>query len=75
VPALRISKTEGGRAVKCDLCAKEFNNSEELKQHKEQVHPMDGREVPDMEKENPEIKREMPDSEEVEMPTPAERTR
>lgn len=62
--------------MKCDLCGKEFNNSEELKQHKEQVHPMDEQETPDIDRENPEIKREMPDSGEVEMPTPpAERTR
>ena len=51
--------------MKCDLCAKEFNNAEELKDHMEQVHPMDKREVPDVDKENPEIKREMPDGEPV----------
>jgi hypothetical protein len=61
--------------VKCDLCGREFNNSEELTQHKEQVHPMDEREVPGMDKENPEIERETPDSEGVEMPPPAQRTR
>jgi hypothetical protein len=61
--------------VKCDLCGKEFNNSEELKQHKEQVHPMDEHEVPDLDKENPEIEREMPDKPEVEMSAPAQRTR
>jgi hypothetical protein len=63
--------------VKCDLCGREFNNSEELKQHHEQMHPMnemDEREVKDMDEKNPEIEREMPDSE-VEMPTPVERTR
>ena len=60
--------------MKCDLCDKEFNNSEELKRHKEQEHPIDQRKEPDMDRENPEIKREMPESE-VEMPTPAERTR
>ena len=59
--------------MKCDLCAKEFNNPEELKEHKEEVHPMDQHEVPDMDKENPEIKREMPDSEPVEMPVPTTR--
>jgi hypothetical protein len=58
--------------VKCDLCDKEFNNSEELMQHKEQVHPTDERETD--EAENPEVKREVPDSD-VEMPTPAEPTR
>jgi hypothetical protein len=26
--------------VKCDLCDQEFANSEEVKRHKEQVHPM-----------------------------------
>jgi hypothetical protein len=59
--------------VKCDLCDREFNNSEELMQHKEQVHPMDERETG--KSENPEIKRDVTDSDEVEMPTPAERTR
>jgi len=57
--------------VKCDLCDKEFNNSEELKRHKEQVHE---RETPDMDVENPEVKREQSVSE-VEMPQPVERTR
>jgi hypothetical protein len=61
-------------AVKCDLCDKEFNNSEELKRHKEQVHPMDQGEVPEIKDENPEVKREKEDSE-VEMPLSAERTR
>ncbi len=57
--------------MKCDLCDKEFNNSEELMQHKEQVHPMDDREMPDLAPE----KREMPDSEPAELPEPAERRR
>jgi hypothetical protein len=26
--------------VKCDLCDQDFANSEEVKRHKEQVHPM-----------------------------------
>jgi len=60
--------------VKCDLCDKEFNNSEELKRHKEQVHPMDESETPDMDVENPEVKREQSGSE-VDMPQPVERTR
>ena len=31
--------------MKCDLCNQEFANSEEVKRHKEQVHPMgDGKE-------------------------------
>jgi hypothetical protein len=48
--------------VKCDICDQEFANSEEVKHHKEQVHPMgeeDG-EKPDL--------METPD----EMPEPAE---
>jgi hypothetical protein len=61
--------------MKCDLCQKEFNNSDELKQHKEQVHPMDEGGTPDRDHENPEVKRETPEGEEVELPTPAERTR
>jgi hypothetical protein len=55
------------------LCHKEFNNSEELKLHKEQVHPMDEGGVPDVKDENPEVKREKADPE-VEMPIPVERT-
>ena len=54
--------------MKCDLCGKEFNNTDELKHHNEEVHPMDEGKVPEMDKENPEIKREMPDSEPVEIP-------
>jgi hypothetical protein len=26
--------------VKCDICDQEFTNSEEVKRHKEQAHPM-----------------------------------
>jgi hypothetical protein len=45
--------------VKCDLCDQEFANSEEVKRHKEQAHPMgdEGGEKPD----------------ESDMPEPAER--
>ena len=60
--------------MKCELCQKEFNNTDELKRHMEQVHPMDEADVPDMKDENPEVKREKEDPE-VEMPLPAERTR
>jgi hypothetical protein len=32
-------------AVKCDICNREFANSEEVKAHKEEAHPMgDGEE-------------------------------
>lgn len=35
--------------VKCDLCGHEFANSEEVKRHKEQEHPMgDEGEQPDL---------------------------
>jgi hypothetical protein len=54
--------------VKCDLSGKEFNNSDELKEHVEEVHPMDEGKVPDMDEENPEIKRELPESEPAEVP-------
>ena len=60
--------------MKCDLCGREFNNAEELKQHREEMHPMDEHEVKDMDEKNPEIEREVSDSE-VEMPAPVERTR
>ena len=59
--------------MKCDVCGKEFNNAEELKLHKEEFHPMDEGEVPAIEDENPEVKREK-ESSEVEMPMPIERT-
>ena len=62
--------------MKCDVCDKEFNNSEELKRHQEEVHPMDQGETPEMNSENPEIEREMTESDPAEMPVPAEiRTR
>jgi hypothetical protein len=50
------------------MCGKEFNNSDELKQHKEEVHPMDEGKLPDVDEENPEIKREMPDAEPEDVP-------
>jgi hypothetical protein len=53
--------------VKCDLCDREFNNSEELMRHKEQMHPMNDAEMPEMSGE----KQEMPESERE----PAERRR
>jgi hypothetical protein len=56
-------KTNRRHAVKCDLCDKEFSNSEELMRHKEQVHPVDDREMPDLAPEQREI------------PEPAERPR
>jgi len=58
-----------GNAVKCDICDQEFANSEEVKNHKEQVHPMGegDLEKPDL-VENPGMK-----PEESEMPEPAER--
>jgi len=35
--------------VRCDLCDQEFANSEEVKRHKEQVHPMGAEgETPDL---------------------------
>ncbi|MDQ6879619.1 MAG: hypothetical protein M3082_18355 [Candidatus Dormibacteraeota bacterium] len=52
----------------------EFNNSEELKRHQEEAHPKDEGQT-DTDRENPEIQRETPDSDPVEMPPPAERTR
>jgi hypothetical protein len=55
-----------GQTVKCDICDQEFANSEEVKRHKEEVHPMgegDG-EKPDL----------MENSTESEMPEPAERS-
>jgi hypothetical protein len=41
------------KAVKCDICEREFANSEELKDHMEREHPLDERgdeelEAPDM---------------------------
>ena len=58
----RFKPRKGGNVVKCDICDQDFANSEEVKRHKEQEHPMgeeDG-EKPDL--------METPD----EMPEPAE---
>jgi len=55
--------------VKCDICDQEFANSEEVKRHKEQVHPMGDEqgEAPDM------MERPAMNGAESEMPEPAER--
>jgi hypothetical protein len=38
---VRALQTSSRRhVVKCDICDQEFANSEEVKRHKEQVHPM-----------------------------------
>jgi hypothetical protein len=51
--------------MKCDICDQEFANSEEVKAHKEQAHPMgDEGKTPSM---GDEIK-----GQESEMPEPAE---
>ncbi len=52
-------------AVKCDICNREFANSEEVKRHKEEVHPMgeESGEKPDL----------VEKPTENEMPEPAER--
>jgi hypothetical protein len=57
--------------VKCDICDQEFANSEEVKRHKEQVHPMgeDEGEKPDL-METPGMNGMEPDS--SEMPETAE---
>ena len=56
--------------VKCDICGQELANSEEVKAHKEQEHPMgeDGK-TPEMGEEIKRQEGEMPASE---MPEPAE---
>ena len=36
--------------MKCDICDQEFANSEEVKAHKERVHPIAEREDGDLEK-------------------------
>jgi hypothetical protein len=57
--------------MKCDLCNEEFANSEEVKQHKEQVHPMgDGKEPDLMENPQPSVGMERNESD---VPEPAER--
>jgi hypothetical protein len=65
--------------MKCDLCDQEFANSEEVKRHKEQVHPMGeaGGEAPDL-MENPGMSDGMQpqagqeSAKESEVPEPAE---
>jgi hypothetical protein len=64
VRALRTSNRRATQ-LKCDICDQDFANSEEVKRHKEQVHPM-GQE----EGEKPDL---MEKPEETEMPEPAER--
>lgn len=54
--------------MRCDLCDKEFNNTDELRQHKEQMHPMDQGDTPDLDRENPEIERDMPEPEPAGIP-------
>jgi hypothetical protein len=59
--------------MKCDVCDQEFANSEEVKRHKEQVHPMGeaGGEAPDL-IENPGMSDGMKAGKESEVPEPAE---
>ncbi len=35
--------------MRCDICDQEFANSEEVKMHKERVHPLDEREDAELE--------------------------
>jgi hypothetical protein len=57
--------------MKCDSCNEEFANSEEVKRHKDQVHPMgDGKEPELME--NPGTSDSM-EGNEAEVPEPTER--
>jgi hypothetical protein len=51
--------------VKCDICDQEFNNSEELAKHKEQVHAMDESQKGEDDIENAEV----PETEEAPEPT------
>jgi len=55
--------------VKCDICDQEFANSEEVKRHKEQAHPM-GEEDGKQPERQPDLM-ETPD----ETPEPAEQRR
>jgi hypothetical protein len=52
--------------VKCDICDKEFANSEEVNRHKEQMHPMgeDEGEKPDL-MQTPGVSGSEPDPSEV----------
>jgi hypothetical protein len=62
--------------VKCDLCDQEVVNSEELKRHKEQAHPMGDGKDPDLNAPDPMQKPGMRagvEHNESEMPEPAER--
>lgn len=58
--------------MKCDVCGQDFANSEELKTHRERVHPMGDAEgeAPDL-LDRPEAGGDMPETEKV--PEPAER--
>ena len=41
--------------MKCDVCNEEFANSEEVKLHKERVHPLDERKSGDENLEQPDM--------------------
>jgi hypothetical protein len=57
--------------MKCDVCNEEFANSEEVKRHKEQMHPMGDGKEPDLMEKPPATDGMEPN--ESETPEPAER--
>ena len=57
--------------MKCDVCNEEFANSEEVKRHKEQMHPMGDGKEPELMEKPPVIDGMEPN--ESETPEPAER--
>ena len=57
--------------MKCDLCNAEFANSEEVKRHKEEMHPMGDGKDPDI-METPGMSDSV-EQNESEVPGPAER--
>jgi len=45
-----LHTSEGGKAVKCNICEREFANSEELKAHMERDHTLEERGEEELEK-------------------------
>ena len=45
-----LHTSEGGKAVKCNICEREFANSEELKTHMERDHTLEERGEEELEK-------------------------
>jgi hypothetical protein len=59
--------------MKCDICGQDVENSEDLKQHKEQAHPtgVGAKSMDSQEKERPDLSEENPEESAANEPTKA----